>query len=261
MKKFIAFPILLSLAFCLLTGCSYKTYYQVYQTHPVEEGQYSVSNNAIAFENDGCTVLYNFFGKGGDGSFTFVNNTDSIVYISLSESFFILNNVAKDYYQSREWTNSKSQTNNSVSEKVKNGKSMAKSTSITSQESTTFHERGVVIVPPRSLKNVPEYTINNERIDLCGLKVKPMRGKPSGTSFTASDSPIKFGNYVTYRVGMNGKAQHVDNRFYVSEIINVHRKSMFDKVRAKDACGKVKGDKIKVIKYSTADRFYITYSK
>ena len=116
------------------------------------------------------------------------------------------------------------------------------------------------MVPPHATKHVTEFQINTAKLDLCGMKDTPGKGKPSGLSFTVENSPITFGNYITYTVG-NGKKKHVDDRFFVSEVINVNGKAMTEKVRVKDKCGKPSGDKVQVLRYSTPDRFYVIYKK
>ena len=261
MKKNSTLLFLAVMAVCLVTGCSKNTYYQVYQTNPVVSDQIQQDNGLLVYANDGCEVKYNFFANSGNAAFWFTNNTDSVVYISLSESFFILNGNASDYYQAREWTNTSSQTTNISSQSSKKSGTSMSGTSSTSTKTITFHERGMIVIPPHSTKFITEYQINSLFVEMCGVKETPKKNKPAGLSFTAENSPIQFGNYITYTVGVKGIQKHIDNRFYVSEIINVNSKAMFEDYRDQDACGKFQGEKKQRLRYNTPDRFYITYKK
>ena len=71
----------------MFSSCS-STFYQVYQ---VEAEQMEVTDNAIIFENDDCTVLYDLWANGGNMSFLFTNKTDNSIYLVMSESFYIQN--------------------------------------------------------------------------------------------------------------------------------------------------------------------------
>ena len=93
MKKFSI--ILAALATLLFSSCS-KTFYQVYQ---VEGDQMNVTDEAIVFDNDDCSVLYNLWSSGGNMSFLFTNKTDHSLYLIMSESFYIQNGEARDYYK------------------------------------------------------------------------------------------------------------------------------------------------------------------
>lgn len=266
MKRTTSIILTTALACLMLSGCKLKTYYQVYQTLPVNTDACQQKEGMIVHDGNDCSVAYNFYAEDGHGGFWLTNNTDSVIFIYLDQSFFILNGEANDYYQARRWTTTNSQTLQSSTQSGKSKKKNKRSTSTTqgtSQTSTralAYEERGMVMVPPHSTKHIAEFQINTTKLELCGVKETPSRSKPSGTSFTQDNSPITFGNYVTYTVG-NGKKKHIDDRFFVSEIINVHGKAMVELVRQKDACGKPKGDKVQQLRYATPDRFYVTYKK
>ena len=216
-------------------------------------------------EGGDCTVRYNFFDENGNPGFWITNNTDSIMYIDLTETFFVLNGTANDYFQARQWTSTKSSTISESRQERKNHRKKSKEsmagTSSTSSNSSSFSERPILMLPPRSTRYVSNFIINDIRIDVCGLKETPSKGKPSGTTFTVDNSPIVFANYLTYSVGQNGNKKRLSDQFFVSEIINVNGKAMFESYQPKDACGKDNGSKIERIRYSTPDRFYMKYKK
>jgi hypothetical protein len=262
MKKFSTIFLIVAVAGCLLSSCSKKVYYQVYQTLPVNADNCQMKHGYLTHEDANCIVRHSFFAQEGDAGFWVTNKTDSIIYVDLAECFFTLNGTAYDYYQSREWTQTKSQTvSSSKREKGKKSTDISSSASSTSTKATSSVERRVVVVPPHATKYVSEYHIVTSMMELCGVTDTPRRGKSAGTSFTAETSPVTFGNYITYKVGMHGKKVHVDDQFYVSQIINVNGGSMFEMVREKDACGKEKGEKVEKMLYSTADRFYVSYKR
>ena len=108
MKKVNILIMMAAVAGCVVTGCSKKTYYQVYQTQPVNSEAVQPKDGNMVHDGSDCTVSYNFFAEEGNAGYWFTNNTDSVIFISLSESFFILNGTAYDHYQARRWTTTSS---------------------------------------------------------------------------------------------------------------------------------------------------------
>ncbi|MBO4306852.1 MAG: hypothetical protein J5848_00895 [Bacteroidales bacterium] len=279
MKRFFTLLGSVALFGMLMTGCSQKTYYQVYQTKPVNEDQIQIGLNGVVHEDAYCKVTYNFFTYEGNAGFWITNKTDSVMYVNLAECFFTLNGATRDYFLNRQWTQTESRTL-SISYERAEKKTKKKErrraegaeatlyttnagsagTSTSSSTATTINERSVIMIPPRGTKYFSEYHIWSDMISIAGVKETPSASKPSGTTFTAENSPITFTSYVTYSIGRGGNAVHFDDQFYVSEIINVNSKAMFDEVRVTDAHGR-KGEKVQQIRYSTADRFYVTYRR
>ncbi len=279
MKKIIRLTAVAVVLTTLLAGCSQKTYYQVYQTKPVDE-LCQVGIDAVTHDDGVCVVSYNFFDQFGNAGFHIRNNSDSIVYVHLDETFFTLNGESFDYFQDRQWTTTKSQAT-SMSFSRSDGKiskkqrrqargaeadlygSNAAAAGVTSSttSATTSNERRVLIIPPHGSKYVSEYKINMVMLSICGMKETPSKGKPVGTVYTAENSPVTFCNHITYTVGVTGARRHVHDEFYVSEIMNVHSKAMIEEVRPKDVCGKEYGDKVERLRYNTADRFFVTYKR
>ena len=265
MKRTSTIIALAALAGCLAVGCSKSTYFQVYQTQPVNAEKCVAKDGRLVHESGDFTVRYNFFAENGDAGFWFINNSDSVVFLNLAESFFILNGHANDYYQARGWTTTKSSTITISKQERKNKKKSSsentEGSSTSEMKASQVTERAIVAIPPHSTKYISEYHIVSKELEMCGVKDTPKRGKPLGLSFTVENSPLFFGNYITYTVGSKGKKQHIDDRFFASEIINVNGAAMYETVRLKDACGKETGEKTEKIRYSTPDRFYITYKR
>lgn len=258
--------IMMAALVAVLAGCSKSTYYQVYQTQPVDENSVVNNNGKLQHDAGKLVVSYNFFAENGDGGFWLTNNSDSIIYVNLAESFFIVDGQARDYYQDREWTTTKSSTITLSKRegKTRNGKKNKEKTegsSTTSVNASTFNERSMIMVPPHSTKYFTEFSICNTVLEMCGVKDTPKKSRPDGKTFTLENTPLTFGNFITYTVGSKGKAQHVSDNFFVSQVINVNGDAMFEMVRLKDACGKEKGDKVEQHKYATPDRFFVKYKK
>lgn len=255
-----------AIALMLTTGCSKKTYYQVYQTKPASGSTTEIKDGKYQHDEAQCIIRYNFFAEEGDAGFWFTNLTDSIVYVDLAETFFILNGNSNDYYQAREWTSTKSSTISITKKESKNKKKgsydSSEGTSQTSTNASTFGERRIIMIPPHATKYFSEFHINtNDMMELCNVKDTPKRSKPEGNSFTEETTPFTFGNYITYQVGMKGAKKHVSDNFYISEIINVNGEAMFEMVRVKDACGRDKGERVRAFRFATPDRFYIIYKR
>ena len=151
-----------------------------------------------------------------------------------------------------------------IEQELQRGNATTAGSSATRSQTTSRVEKAVVMIPPHASKLVSEFNIREEMIPLCGVKETPMGSKSSGQAFTAENSPVTFGNYITYHVGDNPKNFTISNNFYVSEITNVGTKGMIVEVREKDVCGKeISGKKnvVKTLNYNTPDRFYVTYRR
>ena len=148
---FLAFATLLAL---LATSCSKKTYYQVYQTKAVDTAVCSQVGNYLVHEESDCVVRYNFYAEEGDAGFWLTNKTDSIIYVDLGETFFVLNGNASDYFQARQWTTTRSSTVSSSKRETKGrgNRASSESASQTSTKASTFSERRVIAVPPQSTR-------------------------------------------------------------------------------------------------------------
>ena len=188
---FLAFATLLAL---LATSCSKKTYYQVYQTKAVDTAVCSQVGNYLVHEESDCVVRYNFYAEEGDAGFWLTNKTDSIIYVDLGETFFVLNGNASDYFQARQWTTTRSSTVSSSKRETKGrgNRASSESASQTSTKASTFSERRVIAVPPQSTRYFSEFHINGSKTELCGGKDSPRKGRAEGTSFTIDNSHIIF---------------------------------------------------------------------
>lgn len=88
-------------ALLLLSSCS-KVFYQVYNTEApgmVEQG------SSLVYENEDCKIMYNLWSEDGNAGFMMHNKTDEDLFLHLSQTFFIRNGEAFDYFKNREYSN------------------------------------------------------------------------------------------------------------------------------------------------------------
>ena len=173
--------------------CSCGTYYEYIQlltTKPVDQNvPIAQVNGGLLYEDDNCTIFYNFWENGGNIGFKFYNKTDKIIDIDLSRSFFVKNGVAYDYYQDR-----------------------------VAVTATSTYGSSILSIPPKSSRFVQSFSIVSSEIVDCDLKYYPE--KSAKINYTKENSPIIFANYISFRVGENSFLRSIKNEFYVSEITN-----------------------------------------
>ena len=89
------------------TSCK-QLYYQVYD---VKSETMTQQDNSLVYENNDVKLMYNLCGEKGAVGFIIQNKTDKDLFIDLTQTFFILNGKANDYYQNREYTSTTTTTN------------------------------------------------------------------------------------------------------------------------------------------------------
>ncbi len=279
----------------LLSACS-TTYYQVYTIQSSDTEK--TKANKYVYEDDNCLVMYNFWRDGGSPGFTFYNNTDSIIYVDLSKSFFVRNGIAYDYFLNRSWsfderhssskssaeTQSKSTSHSAgieldiygvlrgynypakvgISYGVNNSKGSSTYNSSTlelqSGRGVSVNESPIIPIPPKAFKSIDEYIINRGVIDDCNEKALYPKTSFSYT-YLEKESPITFQNYITYKLS-SGETKVVTNSFWVSGTTNCPEKEALVKLD-KDGCGKALSNSIRVLKegFAAPNKFYVVYTK
>jgi hypothetical protein len=257
-------------------------YYQVYSVSTRYE--LTQERNSLIHENEDCKVIYNFWEQGGNPGFRIFNKTDRNIYIDLSNSFFINNNMAFDYYKNREFNfqnssliskNSSVSTSKSASlygivpallgyYDASIGKSISygKSVDFKNGEShgLTFHEKPIVSIPPRSEKYFSEYFIWRNVIRFCNLKQDYPKSSSEISLYQRDNSPVIFKNIISYFVGDENNAKSIENEFWVSEIINYTEKAA-STVSKERECEYDYEMQVKLFSVSSPNKFYNTYSE
>lgn len=259
----------------LITSCASNTFYQVYETEVA--GDLTKTDNSLVYEDENCRVLYNLWGDGGNIGFRFHNKTDEPIYLHLNQSFFILNDVAYDYYRDRVITYSNSSEIEALKSTYSGSSvtgfnflnllqtnSAAKSGMVGSKassgKSVSYQEEEIVIIPSGASKIIAEYSINESVIRNCDLLLYPNRREIKSVSYSSSNSPLEFSNRITYSVGQDSNLNEFQNQFYVSGISNYPEKE-FTVEEYDEFCGDKSTMKSKYFKKTAPDQFYIKYSK
>jgi len=246
---------LIIILFAVLTTTSCVTsYYQVYKVIPTSK----LASNAksLVFEDGNCRIDYNFWNEGGDIGFTFYNKTSDNIFLSLDESYFILNGVAFDYYKNRVFTYTSSTGFNTgfrytnINAGVQNSSSYA----------ISYNEDKVICIPPMTSKVIKEFTINQSFISSCNVFKYPSSRQVKSLTFKQNDSPLVFSNILQYSVGISQQKIKITNGFYVSEITNYPENDIV-KTYYDEPCGKKTMIEKKTLQGISPDKFYIKYMK
>lgn len=231
--------ILLACVALLMTSCS-TTYYQIVD---VKSTNLQKESNSYVYNDGNCKIIYNFWEEGGNSGFSMANLSDEVIYLDLGITFYIENGIAYDYYR------------------AKTGKNLklveANASSNNSNSDIAFTEKPVVAIPPHAAKTLYGYCIVGDVIQDCSVKMMVKKAQPEGKTFSESESPIYFRNYITYRKGESGEAKVITNDFYIGGFTNY----LSSDVIKKEWVGCKKTVKINCIKESASDCFYVKYDK
>jgi len=195
------------------------------------------------------------------------NKTDDILYVDMEKSFFILNGIAFDYFQNREF----SKLTNTITSKTNNSMSIyghsigfGGTTTQTdyAQVSLTTKECEIVAIPPKASKRFLEYKISTEQYRDCELFLYPKNNRNNKITFTEKSSPLVFKNRLTYFLEPNNLDYPItfENEFYVSEITNYHEKELKTEEYEKNCPDETKSN-IKYIIFNNYSpyKFYVEY--
>lgn len=242
----------------LLTSCAETNFFQVYKTN-TDDG--TLANDKIVFDDKNCTVSYNLWAEGGDIGFNIYNKTESYLTVNLTKTFFVLNDVAYEYFQNRTFSKSskvgtivppgvnRSFWNNNVANSIVSG---------VPGFSTSYIEKPELTIPSKTSVNISGYNIANSRYVDCDLLKYPMKKYIKTIKFDKTNSPFVFYNIITY--SLKSDTSKLENKFYVSEITNYPSSEMFTSVDTSKCGGKLDFP-IEVFKSYTPDKFYIKYTK
>ena len=271
MKEMVVFSLFL---FSLFTSCS-PVYYQVFEAEPTTE-DIMKQTNALVYEDENCRISYDFWDEYGDMSFRVVNKTEQMLYLDLGKSFFVLNSRAYDYYQQRVFSftsgTSVSSTKGALASKSLTGmdytgwllsgtlsSQVATAMAASKSNSVSILEKQIICIPAHTSKRISEFSIYDSRIRDCDLLLFPKRKEVSTIKFTIDNSPVVFENRLVYRMG-DGPEQSLIHRFFVSGITNMH-KNKFIGLKTETFCGQEGVNEKEYFKFSSPDKFYISYEK
>lgn len=250
----------------LISSCSTANYFQICETYSPNT---PLQGDRYVYEDDNCTVAYNFWAENGDAGFVFTNKTDKTICIDLTKSFFVRNNMSHDYFLNRTWhTNA-----NIKAETTSQGISMA----INTGETISKEEKSIIFIPANTSKYINEYKIMTAPYRSCDLvrttsgekqpvydgfgkviRYEYINGLASLMSkeFNKENSPVNFYNIICYTLEGSNENFTVKNEFYIQKITN---KSENEELKdSQTGCNNQK-EKTKIMIDQSPNKFYIKY--
>ena len=266
MKQFIW----MAAAAAALVSCSPKIGYQVYE---VRSHDLTQEKNAMVFENGDCKVSYNLWGNGGSMAFIFENKTDRDIFIDMTQSFFIKNGAAFDYYADRTYV-TRSYAGLSAGYSVSGYArlydyfsgvyrvpavlSLKESAGLS--RAVTVREPEYVCVPAKSHKIISVYEIDPSRIVTCEKPKDYPKTKAVVATYSEDNTPLRLNNRIAYSFEEDNKSlKHIDNTFWVSSVQNYRDKAILEKRKVNVGCYADVKKKIRYFKVKGPNLFYITY--
>lgn len=261
MRKFLSFAI----GALMLASCSTPSYIQIVDV----KSDVPTRNKNYVYNDGQVEITYNFWGNGGDAGFFVQNLTDQVVYVDLANSFHIKNGAANDYFRNRTFGKGSSATiSNAVSataasygvwtlSKLAGSKSVSASATAASgsSSSVTVTEKDVIAIPPHAYKCISEYNIASDVLQDCSVKLFPKKKSPETMVYSIEESPLKFTNYITYKVGENGAYKAVTQDFYIAGYTNYNSSD----VEKKEKAGCKDQLTVSYNKHAAPSRYYVTY--
>lgn len=250
----------------LLTACAPTQYVQIVD---IQSSSLPVEGGHFIYTDENFEISYDFWKNNGDPGFVIENLTNELLYINLAHSFFTRNGVAYDYFLNRSYGLGKTSTTASGSSasasvygtwallNLPGSKSFTKTegTSFGSTSNLTYEEKEIAIVPPHSKKYFSEYYVLGDVIQDCTMKMFPKRKQKESIIFQEDNSPVTFGNYITYKIGENSEYSHLTNNFYISGFSNYKIEDVKEKIKV----GCREQVKIEINKYQKGTSFFIYY--
>ena len=271
MKKLIY---IVSACLCM-TSCAATSYFQICE---VGSQLPQISGGHYVYQDEACSVFYDFWSRGGNPGFEFTNNTDEIIYVDLSKSFFIKNGEAHDYYLNRTVATSSSYATSASASKTGTvqgywttgygygvsapgsaSKAVAVSESSSRSTEVRIEEKPIVASPPHTSKYFTEYSVCSKYFYNCEYYITPRIKNHSYYTFQSTNTPISFGNYITYRLGDNPEEYSFTNEFYISSVGYYREKAVTEYVNV--GCENEPQQKQKVFNCVSPDKFYIKYDR
>ena len=262
-----------------LASCS-KVGYQVFE---VNSSGLTQKNNLMVYENEDCTVSYNLWSENGSMGFVFENKTDKDIFLNMSQTFFIKNGQAYDYFQNRTYESrsyesvsvgynfgvSKSYSYAAVgwddvlynlSKSYAVGKNVAAKAGLSS--SVSVKESEFICVPANSYKVINGYRINPGYMKVCDKSLRNPKTEVTLESYSKDDTPLKFSNRIAYSFEKYNKSiKFINNDFWLTAIKNYSKKAATEKIKDTSRC-KDEFDSYKTIfKIGAPNKFYVIYER
>lgn len=253
------------------------TYYQVYR---VDSSDLKQRENSMVYENDDCKISYNLWGQKGTMVFIFENKTNEDIFVDMTQTFFIKNGAANDYFRNRTYetrTYEDLTLGYSVSKtyigidgywpmqyEVPTAAALKAIANLKKGVSSavSIKESEYVCVPAHSYKVIDSYSINPPFEKSCDNKTDYPANSALLRTYTESNSPLKFKNRIAYSFKKdNTSLKYIENSFWLSDIRNYSKKAAVEKKKVKDGCDKDNFYKREYFKIGGPNQFYIDYKR
>lgn len=241
----------------LLTSCSQVyNYVQVFNATS-QSDKIKATDAGMIYEDANCSILYNFWAEGGDAGFIIHNKTNVILYIDLTKSFIIKNDIAYDYYLARSMENSSTHTAQSLSAYSGFYSVHSYGSANTTLASTAVEEKPIVAIPPKASKRISEYGIMQALILDCDLDRYP--SEKASMEFDETNSPLHFTNYITYKLGETEQENVITNNFYISKVTNFAEPYAYKYIERNKPCQNLTSDESSDYKSTYPVKVYDRY--
>lgn len=262
-----------------LSSCK-TPYFQVYTVSTDGAKQ---QDNSLVFENEDCQVFYNLWSENGEVKFALANKTDRDIFVNMGQTFFIDNDMATDYYQSRSWTEGSTSIYNTSAVHVtgrlssdafwgntafyQQGKANAFVNGIDktkiSTRTTTVNEQEIVCIPAHCYKVFNYYEVNPLWYKSCKKNIDFPSKTAKFESYTKETTPEYFTNRIAYGFDKDVVApKHIDNNFWISDITNYSKNAATELVKQDKDCydNSILYDaKVRQFKIGGPNKFYKIY--
>ncbi|WP_027455441.1 hypothetical protein [Xylanibacter brevis] len=268
------------LASLMLTSCM-TPFYQVYT---VKSENLTQKENTLAFENEDCEVLYNLWSEKGSVSFVFKNKTDKDIFIDMTQTFFIKDGEAHDYYLNRTFTNqSFSSVNVGYSYSVSNAYAVAGKwwpNQYSSVASSLFgiglnaekkngfssgvetKEQEVICIPAHSFKYIGGYSICEKPSSTCDNKIDYPSKTAVFADYSLSTTPLTFKNRIAYSFDKRpAPLTFIENSFWLESVKNYSENAATELVKDETKCASEFSPKKRVFKIGGPNQFYLVYRR
>jgi hypothetical protein len=244
------FLIILNLALFLLS-CGPIPYYQIQE---FKKTQAVIALPENVFKNNDIVIEYDFWTRKGFSDFKITNTTDSLIYLDLELTHFIMNGLASPYYTNQVQMESSAIVSSRINSRIYG----YSSNGVKYETSNTIIPSKIVVIPPKTHKLVKGFNIAL-LYKACNLKHFT---DSSSIQFNDSISPVVIQNMFYYTKGSSSKIfSHFVNELSLNRVINVNQSKFYSFDYKYDCNQKASVYKFPYSKFKLENRFYLEYYK
>jgi hypothetical protein len=244
------FLIILNLAFLLLS-CGPIPYYQIQEFKKTQNVNTLPDN---IFKNNDLVIEYDFWTRKGFSDFKITNTSDSLIYLDLELTHFVMNGLASPYYTNQVQMESSAIVSSRINSRIYG----YSSNGVKYETSNTIIPSKIVIIPPKTHKLVKGFNIALLYKD-CNLKHFT---DSSSIQFNDSISPVVIQNLFYYTKGSSSKTlSSFENELSLNRVINVNQSKFYSFDYKYDCNQRASIYKFPYSKFKLENRFYLEYYK